>query len=123
MGSIYRRTFKHCSTCRKRVRGAANIAKCERAQHTIADRESPIWYIAYEAPDGWRNESSRSKHKVDAQRLLRDREGAVDRKQIATRGFTFDDAAKAAIDDYKMHGRRSLNVFERRITKHLAPVF
>jgi hypothetical protein len=123
MGSIYRRTFKHCLTCKKRVRAKGDIQRCERAGHSLVERESPIWYVAYETADGWRDESSRSRQKADAQRLLRDREGAVERGQIATRGFTFDDAAKAALSDYKMHGRRSLNVFERRITKHLMPVF
>jgi hypothetical protein len=123
MGSIYRRTFTHCRTCRKRIRGTAAIARCELAGHTLSERESPIWYIAYETPTGWRNESSRSEHKVDAQRLLRDREGAMDRGQGVARGFTFDDAAEAALAEYKMHKRRSLDVFERRITKHLTPVF
>ena len=122
-GSIYRRTFTHCEDCGERLRRTADQNACKRKGHTLKDRESPIWYIAYETADGWRNESSRSKHKVDAQRLLRDRMGAVDRKQINTRGFLFDDAAKAAISEYKVHKRRSLNVFERRITKHLTPVF
>src|SRR4051812_34684157 len=82
------------------------------------------YWIGYKDGDGeWRYESAKSKFKIDAQRLLRDREGAVDRGQIAQRGFTFDDAAKAAISEYKINKRRSLDVFERRLTKHLTPVF
>ncbi len=123
MGSIYRRTFKHCATCKKQLRRKPEIVACEAAGHRVTDRQSPTWYIAYETPDGWRNESSRSHHKVDAQRLLLRREGAAQRKELPARGFTFDDAADAAIAEYKMHGRRSLNVFQRRITKHLKPVF
>jgi integrase len=87
-------------------------------------RRGPVYWIGYKDQHGdWRYESSKSRHKVDAQRLLRDREGAVDRGQVAQRGFTFDDAAKAAVAEYKSNKRRSLDVFERRITKHLTPVF
>lgn len=86
-------------------------------------RKRGFYYVGFKDQYGeWQYESTKSKHKVDAQRLLRDREGAVDKKTLAGQ-FTFDDASKAVIAEYKMLGRRSLDVFERRITKHLKPVF
>src|SRR5262245_57424268 len=86
-------------------------------------KRGPVYWFGYKDQRGeWKYESSKSKHRIDAQRLLRDREGAVDKKVLAGR-FTFDEAAKAALAEYKMHKRRSLDVFERRITKHLTPVF
>jgi integrase len=85
-------------------------------------KRNKTWWIGYKAPDGWKYESSGSPHREDARRLLRDREGAVDRGARPGR-LSFDDAAKAAIQDYKIHKRRSLDVFERRIRKHLMPVF
>ena len=47
----------------------------------------------------------------------------MDRGQVSARGYTFHDCAKAAINDYRMHKPWPLDVFERRITKHLMPVF
>jgi integrase len=122
MGSIYRRTSILCTTCNTRLLRVKDRARCEKAGHQLKERQSPIWWIGYKTADGWQHESSRSRHKIDAQRLLRDKEGSVDRGAPAGR-LTFDDAAKAAIQDYKMHKRRSLDVFERRITKHLTPAF
>ena len=89
---------------------------------TVYKRRS-TWWIGYRNRHGeWQYESSRSTYKIDAQRLLRDREGAIDHRRVVAR-YTFDDAAKAAVAEYQMHKRRSLDVFERRITKHLTPVF
>ena len=86
-------------------------------------RRGKAWWIGYRTREGsWRYESSRSRHRIDAQRLLRDKEGAIDRGAHSGR-FTFDDGAKAALQEYRINRRRSLDVFERRITKHLTPVF
>ena len=37
--------------------------------------------------------------------------------------LTFDEAARAVIDDFTANGKRSLVVVERRIEKHLRPYF
>ena len=86
-------------------------------------RRGRIYWIGYRGNDGaWAYESSRSVHKEDARRLLRDREGDVDRTASVGQ-LSFTDAAKAALADYRVNKRRSLSVFERRIDKHLTPFF
>src|SRR5262245_16083751 len=80
------------------------------------------WWIGYRTKDGWRYESSKSAAKIDAQRLLRDKEGAVDRGTHSAR-WTFEDAKTAVLLDYKVNRRRSRDVFERRLTKHVEPAF
>jgi integrase len=62
----------------------------------------------------------------DARDLLRDRENDISKGVAVTAQsikLTFDDAAKDVINDYKMNRRRSTPELERRITKHLTPVF
>ncbi len=122
MGSIFRRTSTICTTCNERLQTTAAKDRCESAGHKLKERVSPIWWIGYKSKDGWRYESSKSTAKVDAQRMLRDKEGAVDRGHYAGR-WTFEDAKKAVLNDYKVNERRSIDVFERRIVKHLEPVF
>ena len=50
------------------------------------------------------------------------RDGIPTSEQIRGR-VTFADAAAALLQDYRNKNRRSLVVAERRITKHLTPVF
>jgi integrase len=121
-GSIYRRKTTLCLTCNVRHAKTRDRERCEAAGHTLKERTSPIWWVSYRTPEGWKDESSRSAHKVDAQRLLRDRNGSVDRGTHHGR-WSFAEAKKAALLDYKTNGRRSIDVFERRIVKHLEPVF
>src|SRR5215831_14526591 len=116
MGTVYRRTSIICTTCRTRLLKTADQEEHRRRGHKLKPRVSPIWWYAYKTANGWRYESSRSTEKIDAQRLLRDKEGAIDRGAQPGR-LTFDDASKGAIQDYKINKRRSLEVFERRITK------
>jgi integrase len=122
MGFVFRRATTHCLTCKTRLLKTKDRERCEASGHKLKERQSPVWWYAFKGKDGWRRESSRSQFKVDAQRLLRVREGSVDRGTKAGR-FSFEDAKKAAILEYTVNRRRSLNVFERRITKHLEPVF
>src|SRR5437764_477866 len=122
-GSIYRRKTTLCKTCgNKRLLKTKEREACEAAGHKLFDRVSPIWWVSYKSKDGWRDESSKSRDKIDAQRLLRDRKGAVDQGTHAG-PFSFEDGKKAALLHYKLKGRRSIDVFERRLTKHLEPVF
>ena len=61
-----------------------------------------------------------------ARRLLRLREGDIERGiQITPRvgRLRFEEAAKDLLNDYRVNGRRSLVVAERRIKKHLVPFF
>jgi integrase len=114
MGFVFRRTSVLCTTCRERLLTTAAKRRCEKAGHTLKERVSPIWWYAFKTKDGWQRHSSKSQAKIDAQRLLRDKEGAIDRGLHSGR---------LAIQDYRINKRRSLDVFERRVTKHLAPAF
>jgi integrase len=122
VGSIFRRSSTICTTCNERLQTTAAKTRHESAGHKLKERVAPVWWIGYKTKDGWKYESSKSTAKVDAQRLLRDKEGAIDRGQHAGR-WTFEEAKKAVLLDYKVNKRRSLDVFERRIVKHLEPVF
>jgi integrase len=122
MGFVFRRNSTICTTCNARLQTTAAKKRCESAGHKLKERVSPVWWIAYKTKDGWTRETSKSTAKIDAQRLLRDKEGAVDRGTHGQR-WTFEDAKKAVLLDYKVNKRRSLDVFERRIVKHLEPAF
>jgi integrase len=86
-----------------------------------------IWWIAYKNPEGRRQaESSGSKRKGDAEKLLRRRIGAVEHNlPVIPRAekLTFNQAAQAMLDDFTASGKKSLVVVRRRIKKHLTPFF
>src|SRR5262245_26734001 len=84
------------------------------------------WTIRWYRNGRPHEESTKFTRKGDALNLLKLRHGDVAKgKPITAAQFklTFDDAAKTVIDDYKVNGRRSLAVVERRIVKHLMPAF
>jgi len=95
--------------------------------HGAVYQRGDIWWIAYTHPDGTRKqESSGDKRKGVASRLLLKRTGAREHNlPVIPRAeqLTFNDAAQAVIDDFVANGKRSLSVVQRRITKHLTPVF
>ena len=103
-------------TKRRRARGSGGVFLKRRT-----------WWICYYGADGLRHfESSGSERKGDAVRLLQRKVGARDNNlpviPYAER-LTFDDGAKAVIDDFVANGKRSLAVVQRRIDKHLRPYF
>jgi integrase len=91
------------------------------------------WWIAYVGLDGKQHcESSRNRSAgikgthADATRLLNLREGKIAEGAPMTPSIgrlTFDDAATDLLNDYRVNGKRSLVVVERRVTKHLTPFF
>jgi integrase len=101
---------------RRRPRGSGSIY-----------RKGRVFWISYQGPDGLRHaESSESTRKGDAERLLQRRVGARENNlPVIPRAerLTFNDAAKAVIEDFKANNKRSLAVVERRIQKHLTPYF
>lgn len=103
---------------RRRPRGAGSV-------YRIGGRGP--WWISYRDAAGKRvAESSESKRKGDAERLLQRRTGAKAHNLPViphAERLTFDEAAKAVIDDFTANGKRSLVVVERRIEKHLRPYF
>jgi integrase len=89
-------------------------------------RRGQIWWIRYYR-DGRRfEESSRSRKEGDARRLLRLREGDVERGLPVSPKMArlrFEDAAKDFVNDYKTNGRKSVAAAEGRLRRHLEPFF
>ena len=85
------------------------------------------WYLRYYDSRGRRRqESSGSEKRAEAEKTLRQRLKAKDDglpvgPDVGKVRFT--DAAKDLITDYQITGKRSIEVAQRRIDKHLAPYF
>ena len=65
-------------------------------------------------------------HSLIAEALLQDREGDIVHGKPVTPKIgrlKFGDAAADLLADYRTNGKRSLNVVERRVNKHLTPFF
>lgn len=85
-----------------------------------------VWWLKYRQNGRVMRESSGSEKKTVAQRMLDARQGDVVRGvPIAPKmgRITFDEAAEDVTNEYRTNGRRTLAHAERRITKHLRPVF
>jgi integrase len=86
-----------------------------------------VWHFAYKGPDGKRKfESSGSRNKGDAERLLLKRLGArAYNLPVIPRveQVTFAQGAQVVIDDFAATGKKSGNALERRIRLHLRPWF
>src|SRR5258708_7941943 len=89
-------------------------------------RRGQIWWIRYYR-DGRRfEESSRSAKEGNARRLLRLREGDIERGLPVSPKIgrlRFEDASKDLINEYTANARKSLRELRIRITKHLEPFF
>jgi integrase len=89
-------------------------------------RRGRVWWIRYYR-DGRRfEESSGSTKETDARRLLRLREGDVERglpvsPRIAR--LRFDEAAADVLNDYRINRKRTLPDVETRLRLHLMPFF
>ena len=90
-------------------------------------KRGKTYWIGYIGIDGRRHlESSHSRLKDDAKRLLQDREGDIVKGVPVTPAHArllFETAVEDVINDYKANGRRSIRHVERRIQKHLLPHF
>jgi integrase len=121
MGTIYQRKVKVCLVCEGR-----RIKECETASHDIEVRVLPIWWIRYSRDGRSYFESSGSKQRTDAKKLLQSREGdGVKGVPITPRmgKVRFDEAADDLKNEYKVNKRKSEAELKRRIDKHLAPFF
>jgi len=102
---------------RTRPKGTGSIYKLKGTR---------FWWISYYSGGKRRAESSESTRKGDAERLLAQRLGDKARGVVVAPGvgrITFEEAAQAVLDDFRANGKRSIDVVERRIEKHLAPAF
>jgi integrase len=83
--------------------------------------------VHYNGPDGKRvTESSSSRRKGDAERLLQQRVGARENNLPVIKNaekLTFNDASTAVLNDFIANNQRSERVVRRRIEKHLIPYF
>ena len=126
MGSLYRRQVRFCTTCSRRLDKIADRHVCEAAGHSIEIREQPIWWIKYHIGGRPQCVSSGSNKKGVAQDLLKEREGDVVKGVPVTAKVgrvKFEDAAQDLINDYTTNGKRSLVDIQRRVEKHLKPIF
>jgi integrase len=85
-----------------------------------------IWWIRYYRDGRRYEESSRSAKEGHARRLLRLREGDIERGLPVTPKIgrlRFEEAAKDLINDYRTNGKRTLKDVEQRIILHLKPYF
>lgn len=85
-----------------------------------------VWWVRYYRNGRRLEESSGSKKKGDAERLLKQREGAVANGVAITPQvgrLRFDEAVADVVTDYRINGKRSLAHVERRVKLHLEPYF
>ena len=89
-------------------------------------RRGEIWWVRYYREGRRHEESSRSRKKGDAERLLKLREGDVARGVPVTPKIgqlRFDEAAEDMFLDYRVNKKPTLADVECRVRKHLRPVF
>jgi integrase len=85
-------------------------------------KQSKFWWIKYYRNGRPYRESTGSDRESDARRLLRLREGDIERGvAIAPRvgRITVEEAAADLLNDYRVNGKRSLPDLERRLRKHV----
>src|SRR6516225_9709009 len=89
-------------------------------------KESKFWWIKYYRNGRPYRESTGSDRESDARRLLRLREGDIERGVAVSPRVgrvTVEEAAADVLNDYRVNGRRSLDDVERRLRRHLLPFF
>ena len=89
-------------------------------------KELPTWWLKYYQNGRAVRESSSTKSERIARRMLRVREGDVERGipvNPKMDRFMFEEAAQDLIHDYEANGKKSIRVLKQRIAKHLTPFF
>ena len=89
-------------------------------------KRSPYLWIKYHQNGRPVRESTGTKNETIARRMLRAREGDVERGipiDPKVGRITFDEAAEDMLNDYKANRKRTFVDAKRRIKKHLAPFF
>ena len=110
----------------KRDRGSGSIYRPEwKNKKTGEYKKSPTWWIQYHYRGKKIRESSKSKNRVDAMRLLNKRMGEMGRGKLIgpdAEKVSFENLASMLINDYKTNSLRSLNRAEDAI-EHLRGIF
>jgi integrase len=89
-------------------------------------RELPTFWLQYRQNGELIRESSGTKKETVARRMLKVREGDIEKgiPVVPKRDkVTFDEAAADVVNDYRANGKKSLDACERRLRKHLLPYF
>src|SRR2546428_290482 len=90
-------------------------------------RRGKTWWIAYYDPDGKQVcESAKTKNKAEARKSLQAKLGQIAEGRYvgpAAEKVTFKELTEGLFNDYKANSKRSLNMAELRVRKHLAPFF
>src|SRR5262245_41055370 len=85
----------------------------------------PTWWVKYKGTMKWEYESSHSKKREDAVRLLKQREGDLAKGVPVHSGvgrMRFEEAVVDLINYHAARGRGTKKM-QRRIAMHLGPVF
>src|SRR5436309_6539679 len=89
-------------------------------------KRGSIWWVRYSRNGKRYEESSGSTKREHASTLLRLREGDAARGAPVNPRvgrIIFEEAAQAVVNDYAANGKRSLDLLQKRIRKHLRPYF
>ena len=88
-------------------------------------KRGDIWWVKYYRNGKSIRESSKSKSKMVADKLLKRREGEIAQGQapgVFFEKITFDQLADSLIQDYKINGRKSFDRMDKALT-HLKDFF
>jgi integrase len=121
MGCLYKRKQNVCTVC-----GRLADADCRTTGHRIEVRELPTIWIKYYQNGRAIRESTGTTKETKARRMLRDREGDVEKGiPINPRvgRVTFEEAAEDFLNDYLINKRRTHKNAKHRINTHLARHF
>jgi integrase len=89
-------------------------------------KRGKIWWIRYSRGGKRFEESTGSAKEADAKRLLKLREGDIERGAPITprmSRLTVNEAIMALLTEYKVNGRRTHGDLKRRLERHLGPFF
>ena len=89
-------------------------------------KRGKTWWIAYYANGEQVCESAKTKDKTEARRKLQEKLGEIATGKFvgsAAEKVTFEELAEGLFNDYKTNAKRSLNMAELRVRKHLTPFF
>ena len=122
-GSIKRQ--RGARTRQRRPKGGGSVYQMHRRDCSRPRKGCDcIWWVSYRGPDALRRaESSESRRKGDAERLLQRKVGQRENNLpviVNAERLTFTDATKALIDDYTTNGKRSVRVVHQKLAHLLA---
>src|ERR687886_669288 len=89
-------------------------------------RRGKTWWLSYYANGNRVRESAHTADRAEARRLLQQRLGQIADGKFtgpAADRVTFEDLAEDFLNDYRTNGRKSLDVAQRLVRKHLARFF